>query len=91
MPSSVRHGVVPGRPQPSLPFLEAPRAEAPALYMGDRLRVSVDFIAEIQSAPTAVLAVAVITTIPDGTKVLGPAAGNRARPRAYRARRAVRQ
>ena len=43
---------------------------APALYVGDRVRLHVDFLVEVQARPTVVLEVVNIVTATDGSKVL---------------------
>ena len=42
----------------------------PVLRPGDRVRVHVDFLGEVQARPTLVLEVVNIVTAPDGSKVL---------------------
>ena len=63
-PEAVTEGTTMRLPVPAI-------SETPALYVGDRVRVSVASLGRVPSAPTVVLAVATITTAPDGTKVLG--------------------
>lgn len=80
---------------------ETATTEPPALHVGDRLRVTYDFLARATASPTVVLTVVNITTTADGVKILAvrPPAGPGVtlrwtrRPRWYRGWRglAVRQ